>query len=787
MIRALSVAHYHHFSYLIISTALLGFAAAGTMVSLATGFFKKHHQVVLWIFALALAAVIPLAFLLSQRIPFDELQIIWDRRQIAYLGGYYLLYMLPFFFAGGFVSLAFTVTVDNPQRVYFWNMTGSALGAAAAVLIMYASSPEKLVLAAGAAAAVAAFLLAAGLSRAHLLATLVFAVTAVSALGLCEPLALKIRVSPHKVLTQYAAFPGAQRLATRYSPLAKLDVVQAAGIRYFPGLSIAYQGTLPQQILIVTDADGLSPINHFGGPQDPCHYDYLTSALPYHLIGKPRVCIIGAGGGADVAQALALGASQITAVELNPQVIELVRNEFAEFSGGLYRRPDVLVASAEARNFLQMTRQHFDIISISLLDSFAAASAGVYALNENHLYTLEAVEKTLGRLSGRGLLSITRFLEPPPPRDSLKMLATIAEALKARGATNPAQHIAMIRGMTTVTVVASAAPLSDWQIAAVREFAGQRSFDLVHIPGLKPDEVNRFNILPEPVYYNAVQQIISAGSETFLRNYVYNIRPATDDRPYFFDFFRFKALPHLMRSLPGQWMRFSEWGYLVLLAALAQAVLCASVFILLPMVLARPVRKIRTRAKLTALLYFLLLGLSYMFLEMGFIQKMTLFTGQPVFGAAVTLTGFLFFSGCGAILSPRLAQTVNRRVRLAVLAILVVGVLQIVGLPRVFDWLMGSCRWARLCWALVLISPLAFFMGVPFPAGLAEVSRWSLPMVAWAWSINGFASVLAAVLGTTLAISIGFRALAVIALTGYALVGVIWGVLTSKAEVYAPQ
>jgi hypothetical protein len=463
---------------------------------------------------------------------------------------------------------------------------------------------------------------------------------------------------------------------------------------------------------------------------------------------------------------------------MNQQIVDLVRDKFNRFASGLYRRADVEIVIAEGRSFLQTTAQLFDIINISLLDSLAASAAGLYALNESHLYTIQAIEQALSKLQPTGLLSITRMLKTPP-RDALKMFATVTQVLRHRGITDPAKHIIMIRSIATATIVVSPTPFSKLQIENARKFARERSFDLVHLPGIKPQETNQFHILEEPIYYEAAQQILSDDYEAFYQNYAYNIRPATDDRPYFFDFFKWKSLPHMIRTMPRQWLPYSEWGYLVLVATLLQALAASVLLILLPLGIAQPIKAVRS-GKLAALGYFLLLGFAYMFLEMGFIQKMTLLIGHPVFGVAVTLVGFLVFSGLGSLTSGRLLSLVPhpssrnwRIIWLAVLAIIIIGVAEVIVLFFSFDWLVGFSRPARILLGLAVTAPLAFFMGMPFPSALKQLHIRRQPLVPWAWGINGFASVTGAVLGTFLAISLGFTTLTLIALACYFLAATI--------------
>jgi len=772
LVRAFSIGHWHHFSYLVISIALLGFAAGGTFVSLFSDFFTTRYRKSLWLLALAFAITVPFAFWLCQKVPFDELQLIWDRLQLFYLFAYCLLLFVPFLCAGLSVALAFTVFADNAPRLYFYNMTGSGAGVAAVVALMYGNSPENLLLVISLLAFGAALIFTSSLPRRCLLLTLFCAAISFFVFSPFGAFALKIKISQNKSLVYYKALPDSKTLATRNSPLGRIDCIQAPAIRHFPGLSLAYQGNFPRQILIITDADAVSAINHFDSFAELNCYKYMTSALGYHLLNEPNSCIIGAGGGSDIVQALVCGARKITAVEMNPQVINLVRNQFREFASGLYNRDGVEVAAAEGRNFLQTTRQSFDIINISLLDSFSTSAAGLYALNESHLYTVEAIEQALRILNPHGILSITRMLKNPP-RDDVKLLATIIETLRRRGITEPDKHIVIIRSWATITIAACPEILTQMQIENAREFAEQYGFDLVLLPGIKPDEVNRFHKLETPVYYENAQKLLSPRYQDFYKDYAYNIRPATDDRPYFFDFFKWKSLPHMIRTIRGQWLPFSEWGYMVLVATLLQAVVASIVFILLPLYLAKPLKIVQS-GKLPVLTYFLLLGFAYMFLEMDFIQKMTMLIGHPVFGVAVTLTGFLLFSGLGSLASQYLFKPASlRRIKLAVLVIVIVGLFEIAILTSSFDWLISFSQPLRILTGLIIIAPLAFFMGMPFPIAIKQLGANFQPLVPWAWGINGFASVTGAVLGTLLAISMGFTALALIAIVCYLLAGII--------------
>ncbi|MCK5139641.1 MAG: hypothetical protein KAQ85_07360 [Thermodesulfovibrionia bacterium] len=774
LVRALAIGQWHHFSYFVISTALLGFGFGATAATIFSS-VKKHYYKTQWLAAICMGAAVPMVFYLSQKVPLQQIQLIWDRKQILYLAIYYLLFSVPFLFAGSIVAMAFERYSKKAHYMYFYNMTGSALGSVGAVVLMYLFSPVQLVLVVSSICFASAICFSVKLSSLPRTIT-VFAATAVILLfSRFGPLKLEINISENKSLVYYNNLPGARNSGSAQSPLGQLNCIKADAIRHFPGLSFAFKGELPKQMLIINDGDSISAVNHFEDVNDLICYDYMSSALSYHLIESPEVCIIGAGGGSDAAQALMLKADKIIAVEINPQIIDMVANKFNDFAGRIYENDKVKIVIADGRSFLQSCSA-FDIINISLLDSFAVSATGIYALNESNLYTIEAISQAIDKLKPNGILSVTRVLKTPP-RDSLKMLATFAEVLRRRKVTDIKEHIIMIRSWATATILASAEPFSQSQIAKTRQFAKRCRFDLVHLPDINAEDVNIFHKLDKPVYYQYTERILSPDFKHFFSDYAYNIAPATDDRPYYYDFFKCSSLPYIIRSVKGQWLVFSEWGYLILVITLLQAVLASTILILLPIAIAKPIKNI-TQGKLATFGYFFLVGLGYMFLEMGFIAKMTLLIGHPVWAIAVTILSFLLFSAFGAltcklIFSLKYSGWMVYSIYIAVAAIIVTGLLEILAMRFFFNYMVQYSFTARLVISFLMIAPLAFFMGIPFPFAIKKLGLNSRPLIPWALGINGFASVIAAVGGTLLAISLGFTNVSIIALGCYFLAGAI--------------
>jgi len=275
---------------------------------------------------------------------------------------------------------------------------------------------------------------------------------------------LSPRISQYKGLRVNLSLPGAEIIARDSSPLGRLDVLRSPAFHYAPGLSFATQPTPPEQLGLFVDAELAGAITRFRGDVSEVDFlDWTSSALPYHVLGPQadtkRVLIVGAGGGADVLLALYHKAERVEALELDPRIVRLVRDTFADFTGGLYRLPQVRLHAREARGFFEAlsAEERYDLIQISLLDSFAASSAGVHALNESYLYTVEAFARFFDHLSPDGFLAITRWVKSPP-RDNIKVFATAVAALEARGIAEPAAHLAMVRSWATATTLIKRAP-----------------------------------------------------------------------------------------------------------------------------------------------------------------------------------------------------------------------------------------------------------------------------------------------------------------------------------------
>ena len=542
--------------------------------------------------------------------------------------------------------------------------------------------------------------------------------------------------------------------------------------RHAPGLSLMAAVGPPAQIGLFTD--GGAPTAITPADADLRYLEAETAALPYHLVGQPRVLVLGAGGGAEVLRALHHGASAVDAVELNPDVLAIVRDVVASAPGAAWEGESVRTHVADARSFAARSSEQWDLIQIALVDSFSAAAAGVHALDESLLYTVEAFGTFLDRLAPGGVLAVTRWLKLPP-RDSLKLLWTARQALEARGDADPASRLVMIRGWKTTTLVIGARPFGEDAIAGLRAFADSYAFDLVWHPGLAAGDTNLYNRLAEPDFHRGAAAILGPDPEGFAARYKFSLRPATDDRPFFFHTLKWGTLPELLALRAQGGLPLVEWGFVILVATLVQGAIAAALLILLPLLALRrrrtPGAPTQAPARWRVVLFFASLGLAFLFIEIAFMQRFAVFLGHPLYAIAVVLAGLLVFAGLGAGAIDRLARLAGRwpPITLAAVAIIVVGGIYVGLLPWVFEAAQGWPVAARIAVALALLGPIGFLLGMPFPLGLKALGNRAPSLVPWAWGINACASVVSASLATFIALHVGFTPVLGCALVLYAL------------------
>ena len=760
--RLFSIVQWHHFAFLVISVALLGFGASGTFLLVLGERIRTGIEPFLALAALGFALAAPVCFVIAERVPFNVLDAPWSSGSLGWLLVIELLLAIPFFFAATGIGRALVVFRHGLSRVYAADLAGAGLGAAASVGVLYLVPAERaLDFVCGLGALAGALAVGGGgrSPRRRPLLLLCVAVLVLAGFGVIGDL----RISPFKPLPQALRVTGAELVETRSGPLGMVSAVEnrVVPLRSAPGLSLMARAPVPEQVALFVDADGpIAIVRHDAALPPPAYLEDLTSALPYRLVERPRVLVLGAGGGTAVLQALGAGARSVDAVELQPHVVDLVRGRYRDFSGGVYERPEVSIHIADPRAFVEASGDEYDLIQIIALGS---GIAGLHALESQRLLTVESVRAVLSRLSADGVAAYT-VRARLPPRDGVRLLATVLEASRVESIGSPGEHIAWIRSWSTTTLVVSRSPLSGSQVDAVRAFAGARAFDPIHVPGIAPDEANRFNVLDRPYFHEAAQRLLGGAREAFVRDYKFDIRPATDDRPYFRSFFRWAHAPEVLGLSRRGGIGLLDIGYLALPAALVQAVAASAALILLPLLALRGERGGARRWP--ALGGFFCIGLAFLLIEIAFIGRFTIILSHPVHALVVVLAAFLLFAGAGSYLSARRGSSTS--ITGPVVGIAAIATMYALVSPYLTSLLLGAHPAVKIVAAFALIAPLATLMGIPFPRALARLNAVDPSLLPWAWGINGCASVIGAVLATLLAIHVGHTVVILVGVVLYA-------------------
>jgi len=764
-----SLTQWHHFAYMVVSVALLGFGASGSFLVLTRAVFENRFRSFAVIQACLFGLGSLLCYTLAQRLSFNPEELIWDSNHWLRLALVVLLLALPFFFAANLIGLALMRFKYSLAQIYAADLVGAGIGAVGIIAILFLAPPAtalRFISLLGFAAAAVLWVECRGRLREVIIGLPIVALCLYSLPGAwTEPL-----VSPYKGLSQLLRVPGTQVVAERFSPLGLISVVEskAVPLRHAPGLSLNASGEPPEQLGLFINGDGLNAITAFSGARDElAHLDYLTSALPYHLQSRGRVLVLGVGGGSGILQALYHDAARIDAVEINPQVVELVADRFAEFSGGILDHARVNIQVADARGFLHRTTGQYDLIQFPILGSSAG---GVEGLNENYLYTVEALQQALKRLDDQGYIALTSGIKLPP-RDSLKLFAGAIAALDSLRVDNIERRLALIRGWQTSTLLIKNGEINATDIIAIREFCRQRSFDLAYYPGMPANEANRYNQFEAAYFHDAARALLGNQRDRFLQDYKFDLEPATDDRPFHSHFVKWSSLSELIGLRHRGGAALLETGYLTLVITLALALLFSLLLILLPLVLIR--RDTSPTAShsssLRVLGYFFALGLGFLLMEIAFLQKFILLLHHPIYAAAVVLASFLLAAGAGSACAQRYAgqPRANKVTALAVASIIALGLVHLALFEPLMrfagSWPLG----VKIPLSIALIAPLGFCMGMPFPIGLSALAGGPPSLIAWAWGINGCASVISATLATLLAIHFGFNAVILLALGCY--------------------
>jgi len=773
LIRVLSFTIWYHFAYVVISTALLGFGASGTVLAVWRGIGRHDLRASLSRFALFAAVTVPAVLALVAYAGLDPMEITSRPDQTALFIVYEAATTIPFFFSGLAISLALRAAADRIDRLYFWDLVGAGLGCAGAVPLMNILTPPgaTLVSAAGFGAAAAAF---APTTRQRSAALALGGVMLVGSLG-----GARIPFTPanSKHLAMHIKYQNMVPVSSHWTALFRTDVVadqdNKAGftnsVEWGLSAAVPYDAQHPSHF-VTHDGTAGTAMYDLRATSTLDFLDYHILRFPYLITpAHPQVLVIGVGGGRDVITAIHYGAGHVTGIELDPVTVELIRTDMNDVMGGFFQRPDVTLVAGEGRHFIKGDAGQYDLIQLTGVDTLSAEFSGAYVLAENYLYTAEAFHDYLDHLTPDGSLSITTGeLLVRSPKASGRMVAVAQQVLRERGVARPQDHIAVIDSRHLfVEVLVRLKPFDQQEVDRLLQYCQQLQFDPILLPG--------HDGLP---VFRELASLTGGERDTFLAGLKYDLSVTTDDQPFFFKFFRWGDL---LGSEPLSPVHTTALGQIVLLLLLVSLTLLGAVFVLGPLVAFRR-RGISGggRAPLGILLYFLAIGVGFMLFEISLIQRFVLFLGYPTYSLTVTLSALLASLGCGSFLSRRLVGSERTALPLAVVMIGLLTAFYMRGLPIIQAHSLGTPLFLRICVTIALLAPLGLVLGVFFPLGIRRAAAVHEDLVPWAWGVNGCASVTATVLAVILAMSYGFAWVWTLSVGIYAL-GVAALLLTTPA------
>jgi hypothetical protein len=755
--RLFSVVLFYHFAFLAISIALLGLGAGGVFAYL---FKNRLLTIPTRTLASRLCAVNAIVIVVVLEIVLHvPVALNVSGKNFLKLTVLYLAAAIPFFLTGLLFSAVFARETSRIPRLYGADLCGGALACLAVVPLLNWVGGPNTILVAGISLAAAAMIWAdmqVARRNAGVLALALVILIAANHSGRLIDVVYAKGMFRDPAWVEFARWNALSRVEVDRQGQAKAIVIDADASTYIMNADVSrWHDTEWEKDLMSA-----------------------PPALANVLRPHGQYAIIGPGGGVDVLRAVANGSPSVTGIEINPIIATtIMRGRYADYAQHLYERPDVHIHVTDGRSFLRSTPQHFDVVQMTLVDTWASTAAGAFALSENNLYTVEAFREYFDHLNPDGMIAITRW-EFQQPREALRVVAVAIEALHQLGVSNPARNFIVASQGTLdedgipVVVLAKKTPFTSDEENAVTAHCDRYSeLDPIYLPSA-PGQ-NPFSTL-----------IASNDPHAFAQTYAYNVSPVSDNAPFFF--FTLKAGQILGEQSLRQGI---DWkvnlGVLVLLLVLVISLAAVLVFLILPLLL----RGGRAGQSPLPLLYFVAVGLGYILVEIAFIQRFVLFLGHPTYALTVVIFLLMVSSGAGSLFSRRWLQHVERCwIPLVLVVAALVG--YVFFLPNRLAALVGLPFEYRLLISGALLIPLGFVMGMPFPTGLRALcaangqqsseGQTTDNAVEWAWAMNAAASVLGSVSAMVIAIQFGLTITLACGAAAYVLALVVLPALRTK-------
>ncbi|MDR0324046.1 MAG: hypothetical protein LBI12_06345 [Treponema sp.] len=800
VMRIFSVGNWSNFGSMVISTALLGIGLAGVILTFFEKQILKRSEMCLSILAITLPLFMSAAVILAQKVPFNPIFLASDSRQLWFIGAYYIIYGMPFFIVAAFIGVTFMALRDKIYRVYFWNMVGSGIGGIFIVLFMFLLPPQYLLLPILALTIIAALLCSCrNESKWNFPVPYVIALslTAVSSI-LMTFLWGNIRISDYKDISYVRRYADSALVHHSYGPAGEYHVYASRYFHFAPGLSdnaVLKIDNLPSQLYWGLFIDGSGPIGIMGGlkEDEKVYMDFLPMAAPYTMLSGPDVLLVNMSGGINAQVALYNGARKVDIVEPSPEMIRLLKEDasVSRFTERLFDSDNINVIRGEGRSYSANNPGTYDLIEISLVDSVGLTDSGGYAVNEDFKYTVEAFKEYFQGLKDGGILSVTVWDRLNPPRNVPRLLNTIIRAMQESGFEEPEKSLysfGLLRSTSTILVKKGGFTARD--LNDLNNFIKNCSFELFYAPGadLPVRDLNllltsyRYQFVESSadiietftnadMYRTVIPRFFAGEAGKIEAEYIFDIRPITDSRPYYTGFLKMNEISMYLDQLGDV---SEEWGYLLLFAMLIQACIFGLIIIIIPVIGRRKTLFKKRRGTIGVIFYYAGVGLGYMLIEIYLIQRLAVFLSNPTYSTSIVITVMLISSALGNITSGLLKRFRSFVVPIAC-AIVGGGLLfYILGLDSFLAMFHSSSMMTRFFVAALVVAIPAFFMGVPYPNGLDSLQERKPHLLPWAWGMNGGLSVVGSAMARLFSVSSGFPLLLKLGIGIYLMVGILF-------------
>lgn len=724
--RLLSAVCWYYLAFVSISMAMFGMTAGALAVQLRSKWFSQDqipHRILQAVFATAVS--IPLALIVALAVPIDfsfALETLFS----------FLLFSsviaVPFFFSGVAVCLALTRSSFPIGRVYFADLFGASMGSLASVLLLnLVDAPSGIfVISALLFLGSAAFAIYAKddsyrkRSLAFAIAMLVIAGLNTTTLHGIQPIWVKGKIDRRDNL-----------LAEVWNPISKVRAFRPGfGPPQMWGPSVHMPRVNVHEIQLNIDDDAGTAMVHFQGDLAPFGYlRYDVTSLGAQLRSGGTAAVIGVGGGRDVMNCAVNGFRRIVGIEINSAIVALDTRKFRSFSG-FDKIPGLELHNDEGRSYLTRTNESFDLIQASLVDTWAATSAGALTLVENSLYTVDAWRIFYHHLKPGGLITFSRWYSGGEAAQTHRLFAVAWAMLLDQGVENPGRNIALLSADRISTIIVSNRPLSEADLTKIRAFALEMDFNILFLPGEQTS-------VPELRNISAFRDL---GAMTQLRDAGdFDISPVFDSSPYFFNAVRLRKIPSLIaRGGRGSNLRALMFVFTFMLAA----VVLVFVVIVLPL-MRWSKQQSAARAHVGGIVYFVSIGIAFMLVEIAMMQQLSIFLGHPIYSLIAVLGGLILSSGIGSLASDRLRLGSRLAAGLPAAAVAATIVIYTMAVIPVIHRFTAGMLWQRVAVSLMLVMPCGFLMGFCFPIGL----RWMILVrqeqnLPWMWALNGASATL---------------------------------------------